>query len=300
MKEENNSTLTMCANCGKGEECSGDLLKSCTACKMVKYCNRECQIAHRPQHKKSCKKRAAELYDEKLFGEPPPREECPICFLPLPLENSFTIFESCCGKDICNGCVYAMFETGGKNMKLCPFCKTPQPTSHEEELKRFEKLMEKGNVDAINQLASYYTDGVMGLPQDNEKSNELLIKAVKLGHGGAYYNLGNAYFFGRGMAIDKLKAKYYWELATMNGCVEARHNLGLSEKYAGNQQRAYKHLILAAKAGYKESLDEVKEGYIKELVTKDEYAQALRAYQKLQDETKSDMRDKARANNMID
>ena len=64
MKEENNSTLILCANCGKGEECSGDLLKSCTACKMVKYCNRDCQIAHRPQHKKACKKRAAELHDK--------------------------------------------------------------------------------------------------------------------------------------------------------------------------------------------------------------------------------------------
>jgi len=43
--------VSVCANCGKGEEESGKL-KSCTACKLVKYCNRECQIAHRPQHKK--------------------------------------------------------------------------------------------------------------------------------------------------------------------------------------------------------------------------------------------------------
>ena len=43
----NNTSITICANCGKGEESSGDL-KACTACKLVKYCNRECQIAHRP------------------------------------------------------------------------------------------------------------------------------------------------------------------------------------------------------------------------------------------------------------
>ena len=78
------NTVVTCANCGKGEECAGNL-KVCTACKMVKYCNRDCQIAHRPQHKTACKKRAAELYDEKLFKVHPPREECPICFLPLPL-----------------------------------------------------------------------------------------------------------------------------------------------------------------------------------------------------------------------
>ena len=38
----------------------------------VKYCNRECQIAHRPQHKKECKQRAAELHEEALFKQPPP------------------------------------------------------------------------------------------------------------------------------------------------------------------------------------------------------------------------------------
>ena len=78
-------TIAACANCGKGEESSDDL-KACTACKLVKYCNRECQIAHRPLHKKACKKRAAEIHDEALFKEPPPHEECPICFLPLPLD----------------------------------------------------------------------------------------------------------------------------------------------------------------------------------------------------------------------
>ena len=29
-----------------------------------------------------CKRRVAEICDEKLFKEPPPREDCPICFLP--------------------------------------------------------------------------------------------------------------------------------------------------------------------------------------------------------------------------
>ena len=68
--------MSACANCGKGEE-AGVNLKACTACKMIKYCNRDCQIAHRPQHKKAYKKRAAELHDEKLFKQPPPDEDCP-------------------------------------------------------------------------------------------------------------------------------------------------------------------------------------------------------------------------------
>ena len=96
----------ICANCGKVEEIGGNL-KACTACHMVKYCNRECQIAHRPQHKKECKKRAAELYDEKLFKEVE-HEECPICFVPMPVNADNITFHICCGKNICKGCIFAM------------------------------------------------------------------------------------------------------------------------------------------------------------------------------------------------
>src|SRR5210317_1523447 len=136
-KDTDTTIMTTCANCGKGEENSGDL-KACTACKLVKYCNRECQIAHRPLHKKACKKRAAELHDEILFKERLPREDCPICFLQLPLDTRQAIFKSCCGKVICNGCIYAMDEEarGRGKISLCAFCRTPTPKSDEEDTKR--------------------------------------------------------------------------------------------------------------------------------------------------------------------
>ena len=65
------------------------------------------------------------------------------------------------------------------------------------------------------------------------------------------------------------------------------------EVETGNYERAKKHFILAANSGYKISLDNVKEGFMSGFVTKDEYANTLRAYQKIQDEMKSDVRDKA-------
>ena len=107
--------------------------------------------------------------------------------------------------------------------------------------------------------------------------------------------MGVRYDAGRGVEIDKKKANHYYEIAAMNGSVFARHNLGANEYNAGNHKRAMKHLIIAASAGYKRSLDEVKEGYVEGFVTKDEYAQTLRAYQKSQDESKSKARDKAKA-----
>jgi len=58
----------------------------------------------------------------------------------------------------------------------------------------------------------------------------------------------------------------------MSGDMKARHNLGCVEVDAGNYHRAYKHFILSARAGDKDSLDAVKIGFRKGYVTKDEYA----------------------------
>ena len=288
------NTMTACANCGKGEENSGDL-KACCACKLVKYCNRECQIAHRPQHKKACKKRAAELHDEALFKEHPPRDECPICFLPLPLDISKTDFKSCCGKIICRGCIDAMKEEarGRGKIDLCAFCRKPNPTSYEENTKRLKKLIEVNNADAFSQLAGHYAQGIRGSPQDIAKATELYRRAGELGCAEAYYNLGDLYHNGRGVELDKKKGKHYYELAAMGGNLEARHNLGCDEYKAGNFHRAMKHFILSAKDGDKNSFGAVKIGFTDGYVTKDEYENTLRAHQQQVDEMKSDNRDKA-------
>ena len=118
----------------------------------------------------------------------------------------------------------------------------------------------------------------------------------ELGCAPAYYNLGQSYYHGYGVDVDIKKARYFYELAAMNGGVGARYVLGVMEWQAGNQQRAYKHVIIAAKSGHKDSLEKVKEGFKSGLVTKDEYAQALRAYHEQQLEMKSEARDKAAAN----
>ena len=154
-------------------------------------------------------------------------------------------------------------------------------------------MVDAGNAFAIFQLGGYYADGSRGMPQDRAKANELFLKAGELGCVDAYYNLGIAYDEGNGVEINKKKAKNYYELAAMKGDVAARFNLGCMEGHAGNHNQAMKHFLIAARAGSKLSLDVVKKGYTEGLVTKDEYANTLRAYQKSQDEMKSDARDKA-------
>ena len=114
-----------CVNCGKlGSDTVK--LKNCTACRLVKYCGVDCQKAHRKQHKKACRQRAAELKDEQLYSQGHERSEgdfCPICTLPIELPtNKHSAFNICCMKTICNGCNVAAKKRG---MFDCPFCRTP-------------------------------------------------------------------------------------------------------------------------------------------------------------------------------
>ena len=283
-----------CANCGK----EGSDLNICNKCKMVKYCNLACKKKHKSKHKKKCDRRVAELHDEELFKDHPPAEDCPICMLPLPLDVG-SIFNSCCGKRICQGCIHAMvmeeLRKGKKEEELgmCPFCREPREDSDKEGIERVEKLMENGNAMAFYVLAGCYADGIRGVPQDWMKANELYLKAGELGCSVAYSNLGNSYYHGQGVEADDKKAKHYWELAAMKGNVDARHNLGLLEGKAGNHDRAFKHFLIAAKAGYNKSLDVVKDGFMNGLVTKHEYEITLRAYHERQTEMKSVARDAA-------
>ena len=288
-----NNTMLCCANCGKGEDESFHL-KECTACKLVKYCNRDCQIAHRPQHKKACKKRAAELHDEELFKQPPPAEDCPICMLLLPSLDAGSKYNSCCGKIICSGCIHAMLLRDG-GVGLCPFCRTPAPKSDEEAVDQYTKRVEVDDAEGIRNLGCCYSSGSHGLPQDHAKAFELYHQAAELGNKTSYYCIGIAYLNGDGVERDEKKAKHCFELAAMGGLATARYNLGAFEVRNRNVDRALKHSMFAAGDGLKESLNAIKHMFMHGVATKDDYAKALRAYQAYLVEIKSPQRDEAAA-----
>eukprot|EP00956_Cyclotella_meneghiniana_P002800 scaffold3289_cov22-Cyclotella_meneghiniana.AAC.2 len=272
-----------CASCGKANV----NLKACKACKLVKYCGVKCQVAHRPAHKKACKKKAKELFDEKLYVQPPKREECPICMIPLPCRDNESSYNTCCGKQICNGCRYCL------PREHCPFCNAANPRTDEEVINRFMERIDKYNdPNAMVLLGRCYQQGQHGLQVDDSKAFELFQRSSELGSALGHYNVGYSYNYGKGRAVDKKKAVHHYQIAAIMGNMAARINLGRVELENRNYQRGMKHYMISAKYGSKGSLDIVKEGFKNGSVTKEDFEKTLRDYQS-SCETKSEQRDKA-------
>jgi len=168
--------------------------------------------------------------------------------------------------------------------EVCAFCRAPVVTTGEEEVVRLNKLVEKDHAHACHMLAGLYAQGILGLPQNDQKANELCLKAGELGNADAQNFLATSYRLGRGgVEIDMKKSNHFVELAAMNGSLEARHNLANAEADKGNITRSVRHLTLAARAGFKQSVDQLKRGVRIGFVTEEQYETALRAYQKTQD-----------------
>jgi TPR repeat protein len=179
-----------CANCGIAQV--DDIkLEECNDCDLVKYCGDKCRGNHREQHKEDCKKRKAELYDKELFEQPEKTcyGECPLCFLPLPIDTRKSIFHSCCCKKVCKGCAYAdRISSGNTN---CPFCREPAVTGEEKHEKRAMKRVKVNDPAAIKQMGAirYYAG-------EYDISLGYLTRAAKLGDAEAHYNLAVMYFRG--------------------------------------------------------------------------------------------------------
>ena len=147
------------------------------------------------------------------------------------------------------------------NRRLCPFCRTPEAFSDEKALERIQKRAESDDAEAINMLGGYYHVGTMGLQQDHGKAMKLWLRAGELGCVASYGRIADCYHNGIGVERDMAKSKYYAELAAMGGHVISRHNIGATEWNACNFDRAVKHLMISAEAGWDESLKEIREGY---------------------------------------
>ncbi len=290
-EEEKADTVMCCASCGKAEV-DDVKLKICTACKLVKYCSVECQKNHRPQHKKACKKRAAEVRDDHLFKQPDESYlgECPICCLPLPLDITKFMVNSCCCKRICKGCSHANkkreIEQGLEHK--CPYCREPVPTTDEEGVQNEMKRAKANDPIAVCRMGNNCcSEG------DFEGAFEYCTKAAKLGDMNAHYNLSVMYRNGEGAEKDEKKELHHLEEAAIGGHPDARYNLGNHEGKSGRYERAAKHFIIAANLGDDGALEQVKKDFVDGYASKEDYEAALRGHQAAVDAAKSEQREEA-------
>ena len=177
--------------------------------------------------------------DPELWKPHPPTEDCPVCFVPLPLGH--LTYWVCCGKTICTACVAetARAESiiNAKRAKkkqppldhACSFCRLAADASEP----KYEERIRKGDGQAACNLAFNYRDGddSMGIPKDEAKSLELLHHAADdLGYSDAIAELGRIYSTGQyGVANDATKARKYSESAVKLGNIKARYILGWFE-----------------------------------------------------------------------
>ena len=289
------AALGVCANCGQ-EGGNVVKLKNCTACLLVKYCGVDCQKAHRKIHKKACKKRAAELKDERLYSQGhdrPEREFCPICTLPVPIPTgSHSSLNPCCTKMVCNGCVLAAMKMGIDD--ACPFCRTPTPEDCAKIVTLIQARVEKKDPEAIKNLGDEYMSGRLGLKRDTSRAVELWTEAAELGSAEAYFHLGLAYRDGKGVGQDVSQCIHFFEKAAMLGHSMARHNLGCYEISRGHIDRAVRHLLISAKMGSALSLEDIERMFKRGLATKSQYGEALKGYQVALEEMKSPQREEAK------
>ncbi len=234
----------------------------------------------------------AEIRDDRLFTQPEESHhgECPICCLPLSLDESKSTMNACCSKLICDGCCYAddlRMEEEGLEQR-CAYCREILPVT-DEEVDQYEMKRVKAN-----DPAALFKRGVKcHVEGDYEKAFEYSARAAKLGNADAHFNLSFMYREGLGVEKNTKKVFYHWEEAAIGGHPQARHNLGYFENQNGMHERAMRHFIIAAKLGLDSALEEVKEGFAAGYVSKEDFEAALRGHQAAVDATKSTQRDAA-------
>ena len=106
----------------------GDIMKVCGACERElpdgSYSEEQRRLRQSSRQCEECVAKGNELLLMKKGRTRSEGDDCPICSLPLPLDWEQSMFQPCCTKKLCNGCILAALK---RNMRDCPFCRTPRP-----------------------------------------------------------------------------------------------------------------------------------------------------------------------------
>ena len=212
--------------------------------------------------------------------------DCPICSLPMPLDDRHFFLYKCCSKVICNSCSFVIAQREGE-MRLdpkCPFCR-------EAFLSREKEKLRMKRVQANDPAALCYEAEMQHRKGNHSTAFEYWGKAAKLGNVQAHRDLALLLMLGRGVEQDVWKGIHHLEEAAIGGHPDARYLLGRYESENGYHERATKHWVIAAAQGHDEAIKALMDMFRNGFFEKEDLASALRAHKAAVDATKSPQRE---------
>ena len=244
------------------------------------------------------------VLDPELWKPHLPNEDCPLCFVPLPVNETEYAYFVCCGRTLCSACVAETIRAGEiinkKRAKkkqppidhTCSFCRTKPDTTGS----KYEERIRKGDGRAACNLALKYRDGEdsMSILKNEAKSLELFHHAADdLGDSTAMGELGRMYWYGEdGVETDETKGRKYAENAVKMGNAHARYFLGCIKAEEGNIVLAIRHWKLASAAGEEYSVQKLWEFFYKGALGKAELEKSLRAHKEAYDVVSGEARER--------
>jgi len=128
---------------------------------------------------------------------------------------------------------------------------------------------------------------------DYDGAFRYISKPAELGDAEAHFQLAMFYHEVQCVEKDRKKEVYHLEQAAIGGHAGARYNLAIFDLNNDKGDRAMKHFLIAATLGHDASLGALRNGFRRGLVSKEDFASALRAHQAAAEATKSPQREAA-------
>ena len=246
------------------------------------------------------------------FRAPQPgRDECPICCHILPLASEESVYNPCCGKLICLGCIVgrqrAILESTGyiingitpedKQFRLimehwsnlCPFCRSEDPDDEEDYVERLLNRINIRNDEdyaiALMTLGTFYLAGEGRLPQSIQKAEELFQQAYDIDYPTAAFHLFHLYK--RHHPDQKEKMMGYGRRGETLGCIGCTQELGDLAYKSENYAEVARLCMKGTRLGVDMARDTLMKLYKAQHLSKDDLAITLRAHQASNDEMKT-------------
>lgn len=239
----------------------------------------------------------AELEDADVFSPLEERDDCPVCFVPLPLSDAEVTHMPCCGKIVCNACsdiqgvhkveefiektlltnfdhpalkTETAFEAAALkiiNNSPCPFCRSARRNRNMETYQNFAVKM--GDSRAMLLIGNAFETGKYDMPKDELSALGWYVRAAEKGFPMALIEVATMCFEGTVVEKNRNYAEQLAMAAAKKGCAKAHEQLAhfywsdLKADPLGVTQsmckKMFDHLKFAAAGGCRRSMKKLEQ-----------------------------------------